>query len=102
MSNHYFNSHGKLFISRNNEHYETLNYLNLVLVKGNRNNIEINHLVKKLVITGYRNIITINARKIHKISLEGNNNKIYISYSCKINDISNFGKRNNIYKRTNE
>ena len=53
-------------------------------MKENRNNIEINHLVKKLVITGYRNIITINARKIHKISLEENNNKIYISYSCKI------------------
>ena len=48
MSKHYFNSRGKLFISRNNEHYETLNYLNLVLVKGNRNNIEINHLVKKI------------------------------------------------------
>ena len=102
MSKHYFNSHGKFFISRNNEQYETLNNLNLVLVKGNRNTIEINHLVKKLVITGNRNIITINARKIRKISLEGNNNKIYTSYSCKINDILDFGKRNKIFKRTND
>ena len=102
MSKHYFKGRGKLFISRNNEHYETFNYLDLVLVKGNRNIIDINHSVKKLIITGYRNIVTINARKIQKISLEGNNNKIFISYSCKIYDISDYGKRNKIYKRTND
>lgn len=102
MSKHYFKGRGKLFISRNNEHYETFNFLDLVLVKGNRNIIDINHSVKKLIITGYRNIVTINARKIQKISLEGNNNKIFISYSCKIYDISDYGKRNKIYKRTND
>ena len=102
MSKHYFKGRGKLFISRNNEHYETFNYLDLVLVKGNRNIIDINHSVKKLIITGYRNIVIINARKIQKISLEGNNNKIITSYSCKIYDISDYGKRNKIYKRTND
>ena len=68
---------GKLIISKDNEYYETLHGFYVIKVIGNRNVIDINHKVNKLIIVGDRNEININSRQSKKIILEGRNNKIY-------------------------
>lgn len=89
---------GKLIISKDNEYYETLHGFYVIKVIGNRNVIDINHKVNKLIIVGDRNEININSRQSKKIILEGRNNKIYSAYPHNHYDITDFGCRNKIYK----
>ena len=89
---------GKLIISKDNEYYETLHGFYVIKVIGNRNVIDINHKVNKLIIVGDRNEININSRQSKKIILEGRNNKIYSAYPHNHYDITDFCSRNKIYK----
>ena len=94
---------GKLIISRCNDDYETFHDLDLILVKGNGNIIDIDHDVGKLVINGHGNKISIKSDgDVGKITIRGNNNKIYSIYSSAINNLSDFGHRNKIYYREDD
>ena len=53
---------GKLIISKFDDDYKTFHKLNLILVKGNRNAININHNIGKIVINGHSNKVFIKAR----------------------------------------
>ena len=94
---------GKLIISRCNDDYETFHDLDLILVKGNGNIIDIEHDVGKLVINGHGNKISVKSDgDVGKITIRGNNNKIYSIYSSAINNLSDFGHRNKIYYREDD
>ena len=53
------NNFGKLIISRSNGDYEAFHNLDLILVKGDRNIIDIEYQIDKLVVNGDNNIIKI-------------------------------------------
>ena len=94
---------GKLIISRCNDYYETFHDLDLILVKGNGNKIDIDQDIGKLVINGHGNKISIKSNAdVGKITIRGNHNKIYSFYSSSLNNLSDFGHRNNIYYREDD
>ena len=94
---------GKLIISRCNDYYETFHDLDLILVKGNGNKIDIDEDIGKLVINGHGNKISIKScAGVGKITIRGNNNKIYSFYSSSLNNLSDFGHRNKIYYRKDD
>ena len=94
---------GKLIISRCNDYYETFHDLDLILVKGNGNKIDIDQDIVKLVINGPGNKISIKSNAdIGKITIRWNHNKIYSFYSSSLNNLSDFGHRNNIYYREDD
>ena len=94
---------GKLIISRCNGYYKAFHDLDLMLVKGNRNIIDIDHLIGKLVINGHSNEILIKSDgDVGKITIRGNNNKIYSIFSSSLNNLSDFGRGNEIYYREND
>ena len=97
--NHY-NNIGKLIISKYNDFYETFNDLDLILVKGNRNRIEIDHRIQKLVISGNNNkIIISNSGKVRNIKFRGNNNIIEANYSSSFHSAIDYGNGNDIFIR---
>ena len=76
---------GKFIISRCNDYYETFHDLDLILVKGNWNKIDIDQDIGKLVINGHGNKISIKSNAdIGKITIRGNHNKIYSFYSSSL------------------
>ena len=94
---------GKLIISRCNDYYQTFHELDLILVKGNGNKIDIDEDIGKLVINGHGNKISIKScAGVGKITIRGNNNKIYSFYSSSLNNLSDFGYRNKIYYREDD
>ena len=94
---------GKLIISRCNDYYQTFHQLDLILVKGNGNKIDIDEDIGKLVINGHGNKISIKScAGVGKITIRGNNNKIYSFYSSSLNNLSDFGHRNKIYYREDD
>ena len=94
---------GKLIISRCNDDYETFHDLDLILVRGNRNKIDIEHDIGKLVINGNSNKVVIKQDgDIGKITIRGNNNKIYSTYSSTYNNLSNYGRGNKIFYREDD
>ena len=94
---------GKLIISRCNDYYQTFHELDLILVKGNGNKIDIDEDIGKLVINGHGNKISIKScAGVGKITIRGNNNKIYSFYSSSLNNLSDFGHRNKIYYREDD
>jgi hypothetical protein len=70
----------------------------MIKIVGDRNIIDINHKVNKLIVIGDRNEITINSRQSKNIIFEGNNNKIYSNYPYNHYNITDFGRRNKLYK----
>ena len=93
---------GKLIISKSNDQYKTFHDLNLILVKGNRNKIIINHKVPKLLIKGNNNLIDIGLYgEADEIILLGNNNMITAKYDYSLN-INDSGSGNSIYVRKKE
>lgn len=94
---------GKLIISKFNDDYETFHNLNLILVKGNRNIININHNIGKLVINGHSNKVYIKARShIGKITVRGNNNRINTIKLSAANNLSDFGRGNKVFYREDD
>ena len=94
---------GKLIISKFDDDYKTFHKLNLILVKGNRNAININHNIGKIVINGHSNKVFIKARShIGKITLRGNNNKIYSIKLSATNNLSDYGRGNKVFYREDD
>ena len=89
---------GKLIISKYNDFYETYNNLELILVRGNRNRIEIDHKIQKLVISGNNNkVIISNGGKVRQIKFRGNNNIIEANSSNSYNRAIDYGNNNDIF-----
>ena len=94
------NNIGKLIISKYNDFYETFHNLELVLVRGNRNRIEIDHKIQKLVISGNNNkVIISNSGKVRQIKFRGNNNIIEANTSNSLNRATDYGNNNEIFIR---
>ena len=94
------NNFGKLIISKYNDFYETFHDLQLILVKGNRNEIEIDHKIRKLVINGNNNKIKISSSgKVGQIKLRGNNNIIRCNFFNSYNNAVDYGYGNKVYIR---
>ena len=75
------NYFGKLIISKCNDDYDTYHDLDLILVRGDRNKIDIDHQIDKLVVNGDNNKIKIGASgDIGEVKLRGNNNIIFSRY----------------------
>ena len=92
------NNIGKLIISKYNDFYETYNNLELILVRGNRNRIEIDHKIQKLVISGNNNkVIISNGGKVRQIKFRGNNNIIEANSSNSYNRAIDYGNNNDIF-----
>ena len=89
---------GKLIISKYNDFYETFHNLELILVRGNRNRIEIDHKIQKLVISGNNNkVIISNGGKVRQIKFRGNNNIIEANSSNSYNRAIDYGNNNDIF-----
>ena len=74
--------------------YTTFHKLNLIIIKGNGNVLNINHEINKLIINGSDNNIEISSSgNVKQIILKGNINKI-TSKSPQILNISDFGSGN--------
>ena len=85
---------GKLIISKDGDIYKTFHKLNIILVNGNFNILNIQHTIQKLIINGNFNDIEIfPSGKLNQIIIKGNINKI-ISKSPQILNISDFGSGN--------
>lgn len=94
------NNIGKLIISKYNDFYETFHNLELILVRGNRNRIEIDHKIQKLVISGNNNkVIISNGGKVRQIKFRGNNNIIEANSSNSYNRAIDYGNNNDIFIR---
>ena len=94
------NNLGKLIISKYNDFYETFHNLELILVRGNRNRIEIDHKIQKLVISGNNNkVIISNSGKVRQIKFRGNNNIIEANTSNSLNRATDYGNNNEIFIR---
>ena len=94
------NNLGKLIISKYNDFYETFHNLELILVRGNRNRIEIDHKIQKLVISGNNNkVIISNGGKVRQIKFRGNNNIIEANSSNSLNRATDYGNNNEIFIR---
>ena len=94
------NNLGKLIISKYNDFYETFHNLELILVRGNRNRIEIDHKIQKLVISGNNNkVIISNSGKVRQIKFRGNNNIIEANTSNSLNRSTDYGNNNEIFIR---
>ena len=92
------NNFGKLIISKYNDFYETFHDLQLILVKGNRNDIEIDHKIRKLVINGNNNNIKISSSgKVGQIKLRGNNNIVRCNFFNSYNNGVDYGNGNKVY-----
>ena len=95
------NNFGKLIISKYNDFYETFHDLKLILVKGNRNEIEIDHKIRKLVISGNNNKIKIDpSGKVGQIKLRGNNNIIRSNFFNSFNNAFDYGNGNKVFIRS--
>jgi len=91
---------GKLIISRYYDYYLTYHDLKLILIKGNGNEIDIDNKIRKLVINGNNNKITINpSGKVGQIKLRGNNNIISSNFFNSFNNAVDYGHGNNVYIR---
>ena len=87
-------SFGKLIISKDGDIYKTFHKLNIILVNGNFNILNIQHTIQKLIINGNFNDIEIfPSGKLNQIIIKGNINKI-ISKSPQILNISDVGSGN--------
>ena len=92
------NNIGKLIISKYNDFYETFHNLELILVRGNRNRIEIDHKIRKLVISWNNNkVIISNGGKVRQIKFRGNNNIIEANSSNSYNRAIDYGNNNDIF-----
>ena len=92
----------KLIIANNYHRYETFNKLHFILVKGNRNIINVHHGIGKIIIYGNRNkVIISNEGNIKKLVIKGNKNGIFSPNSNSIKRISDSGRRNNFYIQNN-
>ena len=94
---------GKLIISRSNNYYETFHALNFILVKYNKNRINIAHRIKTLVINGNKNDIEIGlSGSVDKIVINGDNNTILVKNLYSLNNVINNGEGNNLYEKGKE
>ena len=92
------NYFGKLIISKCNDDYDTYHDLDLILVRGDRNKIDIDHQIDKLVVNGDNNKIKIGASgDIGEVKLRGNNNIIFSRYLTSLNIEYDYGNRNKIF-----
>ena len=92
------NNYGNLIISKYNDFYVTFHDLQLILVKGNNNEIEIDHKIRKLVINGNDNEIKIRTSgKVGQIKLRGNNNTIRCNFFNSYNNKVDYGIGNEVY-----
>ena len=92
------NNFGKLIISKCNDNYDTYHDLDLILVRGDRNRIDIDHQIDKLVVNGDNNKIKIGASgDIGEVKLRGNNNIIFARYLTSLNIEYDYGNRNKIF-----
>ena len=97
------NYFGKLIISKCNDDYDTYHDLDLILVRGDRNKIDIDHQIDKLVVNGDNNKIKIGASgDIGEVKLRGNNNIMEIENICTIEVTKdNLGKENGMSNLNN-
>ena len=96
-------SFGKLIVSKYNDFYITFHNLQLILVRGCGNKIDIDHNVSILVIDGNNNKVEIgNEGHVHKVKFNGNNNDLIIHSINSFNELIDNGDGNDIYKIPNE
>ena len=90
---------GKLIISRSNNYYETFHNLNLIIVKYNKNTINISHNIQTLIIEGNNNDEDIGLSGfIKKLIINGDNNTINAKDGHSIYNIRDNGEGNKIYE----
>ena len=98
-------SFGKLIVSKNNDYYVTFHDLNMILIKGNGNNISIEHKVTKIVINGNNNDVEIGFMgNVEEIIFNGNNNNIFAKFIYSLPNVCdtyNNGMGNKIYVKKN-